>query len=310
MGKILVWGEPMFGFYPVDNPQIEKCTSVSMTWGGDASNFAIGAAKLGYHSVFFTGVGTEPFGDGFVDLWSENGVDVSQVQRDPVRRTGFYFVTFVNGKHSLTYHREGSAATALVFSQLDSSILKESDVFHFTGTGLGMGKSARKLCEQIIEEKKASDCIISFDVNYRALQWNDPILAEKEISKMIKLGVTHLEVTDDEMLELGWGSDIHVLLEKFPNLKVIAYKKGPKGVTIITPDKMFDSPAFQVKVKDTVGAGDSFAVGFITSLMEGKSLEEAATIGNATAGMTCMGLGPISTIPTKKQLHEFLAAQS
>ena len=309
VGKILVWGESLFGFYPDDNPQIEKCKKVNLTWGGDVSNFAIGVAKLGYHSVLFTGVGSESFGEGFIGLWKKNRVDVSQVHRDPSRSTGFYFITFVHGKHSLTYYRDESAATALVFSQLDSRVLKESIVFHFTGTGLGMGKSAREMCRQIIEAKKGSDCIISFDVNYRTLQWGNPKLAEKEISKIIELGVTHLEITDDEMSELGWGTDVRILLNKFSRLKVIAYKKGPEGVTIATPEIMFDSPAFPVKVKDTIGAGDSFDVGFIISLVEGKSLEEAARIGNATAALTCMGLGPIRTIPSKQQLDEFLALQ-
>ncbi|ADK79574.1 sugar kinase [Sediminispirochaeta smaragdinae] len=305
--NILVWGEPMFGFYPIDNPMIEKCNTLSMTWGGDASNFAIGVARLDHHSVFFTGLGTEPFGDGFIDLWMKNGVDVSQVVRDPSRRTGFYFVSFINGKHNLTYYRENSAATAIQFAQLDQQVLKESAVFHFTGTGLGMGSAARTLCRQIIDAKKGSDCIISFDVNYRTLQWNDPILAEREISNAIASGVTHLDITDDEMFALGWGTDLDALIRRFPTLEVIAYKQGPKGVTIKTRGSQFDSPAFLVKVKDTVGAGDSFDVGFIISLLEGKSLEEAARIGNATGGLTCTGLGPISSSPTRKELDEFLA---
>lgn len=308
MGKILVWGEPMFGFYPVDNPRIEKCNTLSMTWGGDASNFAIGVARLGYHSVFFTGLGTEPFGDGFIELWKENGVDVSQVIRDPDRRTGFYFVSFIDGKHSLTYYRDNSAATALRFSQLDPQVLRESEVFHFTGTGLGMGVAARSLCQQIVAAKRQTGCIISFDVNYRALQWNDPKLAEQEISRAIASGVTHLEITDDEMAALGWSSDLDALLKRFPSVEVIAYKRGPKGVTIKTHDIQFDTSAFSVNVKDTVGAGDSFDVGFILSLVEGKSLEEAARIGNATGGITCTGLGPISSAPTRKELDEFLAA--
>ena len=309
MGKILVWGEPMFGFYPIDSPRIEKCSTLSMTWGGDASNFAIGVARMGYHSVFFTGLGKEPFGDGFIDLWQENGVDVSQVIRDPIRRTGFYFVSFIDGKHSLTYYRDNSAATAIQFAQLDQQILKDSVVFHFTGTGLGMGVDARALCQQIVEAKKKDDCIISFDVNFRKMQWNNPILAEREISHAISLGVTHLEITDDEMVSLGWGSDLEALIRRFATLQVIAYKRGPKGVTIRTREREFDSPAFPVTVKDTVGAGDSFNVGFILSLLEGKSLEEAARIGNATAGLTCTGLGPISSAPSRKELDTFLAVQ-
>ncbi|MCK9482222.1 MAG: sugar kinase [Bacteroidia bacterium] len=307
MGKVLVWGEPMFGFYPIDNQRIEKCETIRIAWGGDASNFAIGVARLNVPVTFFTAVGTEPFGRGYIELWEDNNIDVSQVVEDPKRRTGFYFVSFIDGKHSLTYYRDNSAASGLTFDQLDKTVLKECDVFHFTGTGLGMGEAARSLCHEILKFKKGSGSIISFDVNYRRLQWNNLKLAKEEIIKAINLGVTHLEITDDEMRELGWQEDLDSLFKMFPSLEVIAYKQGSKGAIIKTKETELHSPAFPVEVVDTVGAGDSFDVGFIVSLMEGKSLEDAARIGNAMGGLTCTGVGPISSSPTREKVESFLA---
>lgn len=296
----------MFGFYPLDNPLIEKCETVRVSWGGDVSNVAIGIARLGHEAIFFTGLGTDSFGNGFIDLWRENGVDVSQIVRDPARKTGFYFISFVDGRHELTYHRDDSAASALTFSQLDERLLHSVDAIHFTGTGLGMGDKARQLCKQLVDARKGSDCIISFDVNYRESQWNDVALARHEIASAINGGVTHLEITDDEMLALGWGDDLDWLMEQFPHLQVIAYKQGAHGSTIKTHAGEMHIPAFDVPVTDTVGAGDSFAVGFLTSLLEGRGVHDAARRGNASGALTCMGMGPIESAPTRDELESFL----
>ncbi len=306
-GQFLVWGEPMFGFYPLDGPRIAYSKNLRMTWGGDVSNFAIGVSRLGFHSVLFTALGDDQFGEYFLNLWKDNGVDISQVVKDATRETGFYFISFADGEHQLSYHRKNTAASALSFGSLDQDVLNTCGVFHFTGTGLGMGESARIVCHEILGTLKKRDCIVSFDVNYRRDQWNDKVLAKTEISRAILSGVTHLEITDDEMLELGWGDDIDSLLAEFPSVEVIAYKRGPKGVIVKTRKQAIVCEACAgITVKDTVGAGDGFAAGFISALYEGMNLGDAARFGNVVAGLTCEGVGPIETLPSRARVTEFL----
>ena len=59
-------------------------------------------------------------------------------------------------------------------------------------------------------------------------------------------------------------------------------------------------------VVDTVGAGDGFAVGTISALLEGKSLKEAAHRGAAIGALAIMVAGDNEGLPTRDKLESFM----
>ena len=60
------------------------------------------------------------------------------------------------------------------------------------------------------------------------------------------------------------------------------------------------------RVVDTVGAGDGFAVGILSALMEELSLKQAVTRGNAIGSLAVMVQGDVEGYPTRRQLEEYL----
>ena len=46
-----------------------------------------------------------------------------------------------------------------------------------------------------------------------------------------------------------------------------------------------------IKAIDTIGAGDNFASGFISGLLEGKTLKECGEYGNVTASIAIQSIG-------------------
>ncbi len=60
------------------------------------------------------------------------------------------------------------------------------------------------------------------------------------------------------------------------------------------------------KVVDTVGAGDGFAVGVISALLEGRALPEAVARGNWIGGLAVQAVGDSEGLPTRDALpaHE------
>jgi sugar/nucleoside kinase (ribokinase family) len=56
------------------------------------------------------------------------------------------------------------------------------------------------------------------------------------------------------------------------------------------------------KVVDTVGAGDGFAVGVISALLEGLPLAQAAARGNAVGARVVQFRGDCEGLPTRSQL--------
>jgi len=304
---VLCFGEPLVGFYPSTMGSITDAATIVKTWGGDTSNVAIGVARLGKRSSYLTRVGKDPFGIGFLKLWKDNGVDTSNVVVDEDRNTGLYFVSFEDKhNHHLTYYRKGSAASALSKKDIIIDVVNKFKAIHLSGISIGMSTSAFKAGLELVAVGNKLKKIISFDVNYREAQWESAAIAAKNISKIINSGVDILEITNDEMISLGWEDSPDSLCKKFPHCKVIVLKQGKEGATVMTSKSSFHVDAMSVVVKDTVGAGDSFDSGFLVSYLDGKSLEECARIGTATAALTCTGTGPFEKMPTFVQVTKFL----
>ena len=65
-------------------------------------------------------------------------------------------------------------------------------------------------------------------------------------------------------------------------------------------------PSYHVDhIVDTVGAGDGFAVGFTSAILDGLNLEDAACRGAAIGAMAIQVAGDNEGLPTRTQLEEF-----
>lgn len=307
MKDVLSFGEPLVGFYPTHGSSITDDGPVIKTWGGDTSNFALGIARLGHSVSYLTKVGNDPFGTAFIRLWQANGVDTSFVTIDQKRRTGLYFVSFENGVHKLTYYRSNSAASSITVDCVQADLLHNYRIVHLSGISIGMSSTALETGIHLVKLANKGNTKVSFDVNYRAAQWESVQSAEGAIVQIIDNGVDILEITDDEMAALGWGNSISDLADRFPRCETIIRKEGSNGATVYSKGEKYHFPAIPVKVKDTVGAGDSFDAGFIVALLEGKSIQTAGKFATAAAALTCTGTGPLERMPTKEQVNALLA---
>src|SRR5262245_35837557 len=83
-------------------------------FGGDTSNVAIAAARLGARSAYVSKLGNDPFGDAISALWGEESIDSSHVTRHPSAQTGLYLVTHTDRGHQFSYYRKGSAASFMM----------------------------------------------------------------------------------------------------------------------------------------------------------------------------------------------------
>jgi sugar/nucleoside kinase (ribokinase family) len=61
---------------------------------------------------------------------------------------------------------------------------------------------------------------------------------------------------------------------------------GEKGAIATDGFEYCSSQVFEVPVKDTLGAGDSFAAGFITAWTRSERIPQALNVANAAAALT------------------------
>ncbi len=83
---------------------------------------------------------------------------------------------------------------------------------------------------------------------------------------------------------------------------------GDRGAVAGGREGVIESPAFQVGVRDTTGAGDVFHAAFIWGLLEGMSGDRILRVANAAAAMNCRFLGAQGGLPSRDELEAFLRA--
>ncbi len=99
---LVALGDPLFEF------DQRRCAGgdYAPSFGGDTSNCAVAAARLGACSAYVTRLGDDAFGRMFLDLWRREGVDASGVTIDADAPTGLYFVAHGGGGHEFSYRRQ------------------------------------------------------------------------------------------------------------------------------------------------------------------------------------------------------------
>ena len=107
---IVALGEPLIEF---NQTRAADPRAYVQGFGGDTSNMAIAAARLGARAGYITRLGGDSFGRLFRELWVEESVDMRGVAIDADAATGVYFVTHGAQGHEFSYLRAGSAASRM-----------------------------------------------------------------------------------------------------------------------------------------------------------------------------------------------------
>ena len=91
-------------------------------------------------------------------------------------------------------------------------------------------------------------------------------------------------------------------------VKNVIMKIGKRGCYIRNADGAMIVPACKgVTAIDTIGAGDNFASGFITGLLEGKDIRECAIYANCTAAVSVQYVGATGGVTDKAIVDKMLA---
>jgi sugar/nucleoside kinase (ribokinase family) len=109
---------------------------------------------------------------------------------------------------------------------------------------------------------------------------------------------------------LGNGSALQALRAlamRARHLAVVTLGTGGAIAMARDGDRVFESPAFRVEVRDTTGAGDVFHAAFIWGLLQGFDVRAVLRAANAAAAMSCRALGAQAALPDREELAAFLA---
>jgi 2-dehydro-3-deoxygluconokinase len=168
---------------------------------------ATAVSRLGHASAYLSRVGAAAFGERFLELWREAGVDTTYVEVDPNHKTGAYFVSFEHGSHRFTYYRMDSAASHIRAENIDWDFVRACKVVHLSSISQGISRSTLEVSFALMECARSENIRISYDVNYRPALWN-PQLARAVIQQSIEDYADIMMISGEEMGLLGWGEGV------------------------------------------------------------------------------------------------------
>ena len=140
-------GEPMVEF---NQGRGSDAHAWRQGYGGDTSNMAIAAARLGARAAYVTRVGDDAFGKLFRSLWRAEGVSDEGVATDPDAPTAVYFVTHGPSGHVFSYLRAGSAASRMSPATLPLDLIRAARTLHVSGISQAISTSA---CDAVFERR-------------------------------------------------------------------------------------------------------------------------------------------------------------
>ena len=306
---VALFGEAML-MLVADRPgPIESAESFHKRTAGAETNVAIGLARLGLKVGWASRLGTDTMGRALLAAMRLEGIDCSHVIVDAAQRTGFMFKGRVTDGSDppIEYHRKGSAASRMGPNDIDEAWLRSARHLHATGVFPAISDTSLQAALKSMNVMRAAGRTISFDTNLRPTLWGSTELMRQRINEMAALADWVLPGIEEGLILTGETTPEGIArFYRTLGAKLVVVKLGAKGA-------YFDSDTagtgvvegFAVKeVIDTVGAGDGFAAGVISALLEGLGVHEAVRRGAWIGARAVQVLGDTEGLPTRAQLVE------
>src|SRR5699024_5407508 len=94
-------------------------------------------------------------------------------------------------------------------------------------------------------------------------------------------------------------------------VEAVVIKKGKQGASLHSTDENQHITGYPNDyVVDPVGAGDGFAAGFISGLLDKLTLKEAVQRANLVGSMVTMVKGDCEGLPTREEIEKYLSQQT
>ena len=248
--------------------------------GGSVANTTVGFASLSGKPAFIGKVKDDKLGKTFSQSLTSAGVlfKTEPIINGPGTARSFIFVTPDAHRTMNTYI---GACSLLSPKDIDDQIIKNSKIIFLEGYVWEENLAKESLVKAAEIARKANNKV--------ALTLSDPFCVKKyrsEFEELIKKHVDILFANEIEAKELCQTQDLEESAKEISNMTEIAVvTRSEKGAKIYNAKETIEIKAKVFNaVKDTTGAGDLFAAGFLYGLSKKFSILKSGNIAAITAG--------------------------
>ncbi|MFC7445949.1 carbohydrate kinase family protein [Mesoflavibacter profundi] len=253
--------------------------------GGAPLNVALRLKSFTKNVSIISAIGNDNLGEQLLTYLDSNDLTSKYIQTNNNYPTGQVLVTLdQNGSASYDI-KNPSVWDFISTNQSNIDLVKTSDVFIY-GSLVCRNSTSKNTLFTLLEHAKFK----VFDVNLRAPYYEfETLFKLMDFADFIKFNDEELELISKE-INTGFSTieDNMKAISNTFNASHVCVTKGDKGAILLVNGKFYESKGYKVKVKDTVGAGDSFLATLIYQIQSfgnyEKAIDYACAIGALVAG--------------------------
>ncbi|MFI6602629.1 sugar kinase [Nonomuraea sp. NPDC050536] len=291
--EVVVCGEAMLLMVAEPGIPLERARAFRASVAGAETNVAAGLSRLGHRVRWLGRVGADPAGRSVLAQLRADGIDTDHAVVDPDAPTGL----LLRDSHpargiDVQYYRAASAASRLGPGELTGESVAGARLVHLTGITAMLSESAHRAVLRLAELARDAGATVSFDPNVRLKlgtpgRWRERVAPLMDLADVVLAGEDELELLG----EPGPGP-LLVVKHRDKSASCQGIRQEPFPVTAVDP----------------VGAGDGFAVGFLSGMLRGLPYESCMREAAAVAALVVQCANDTDGLPHREGLERALAA--
>jgi 2-dehydro-3-deoxygluconokinase len=303
---VVTFGEAMGLFIANEAGLLESVSTFSRATAGAELNVATGLARLGHRVGYISRFGDDSIGRALLAAIDRERIDRSHIAIDRSHPTGFMFKSRVTdgSDPAIEYFRRGSAASHLSVSDFAIDYCRGARILHLTGISPALAPNVRELAFHAASTMRALDRFVSFDPNLRPRLWASDAQMVECVNGLASQADLVLPGVAEGRILTGYDTPEDIVRFYLDlGVRAVVVKLGPAGACVGTAggtQRIAGTPV--TRVVDTVGAGDGFAVGVLSALLDGCDLAAAVSVGNAIGARVVQFPGDCDGLPTRAEL--------
>jgi sugar/nucleoside kinase (ribokinase family) len=285
-----------------DPGELTITSGLTLSAGGSAANAAVALRILGQTVEVAGKVGSDTQGDFVIAELQRRGIGIANIRRTANCSTSGTVVLNVKGEDRRYLHCVG-ANSEFGLDDVDIGSLDAARVLYFGGY-LALPSFTLGSLAKLLREAKQRGLTTVLDVTMpagesfgmedvaAALSYTDYFLPNYEEAARLT----------GELDERTQGK---LLNDLNPDCAVVI-TRGAEGPIARRRGWSIETPPFRMESVDESGAGDSFAAGLITGVLQGWDLEPTLTFAAAVGASRTRALGCFSSVFTFEEALSFL----
>jgi ribokinase len=267
-----------------------------MNAGGKGANQAVAAARLGGEVLFIAKTGDDVFGKQSIELFRDEGIDISCIIKDAQHPSGVALITVDdNGENCIVVAAGANAAltpenvsgvkekiesASIILMQLETPI----ETVEYVATIAGA-----KGIKIILNPAPAAE------LNDGLLKKITIITPNQKEAEML----TGIKVNNESSAEKA------VMFLHNKGIETVVITMGALGAFVSHNNKYSMIPGHKVQVADTTAAGDVFNGALAVALAEEKDMEDAVAFACKASAISVTRLGAQASAPYRKEVESF-----